>query len=204
MNISDLTRNIHVLALLSWPFLFRDPWNPLLCLIGHCRWLTPIEVMPQLVGFIADVTVICCAILIFFWLMLSMIFLFLQIHTNYMPCWLNFSLGKVDARITMLNWVDCRCQGEDGADHSNPGNLLSDGEWEITTQLDLLPAHALKLRQVSPGMVHREESLTLVCRPHEAKLEQVRNSSMFLHWHSRSFIDDLIEVCLFHATILLI
>nr|XP_018685630.1 PREDICTED: uncharacterized protein LOC103995761 isoform X2 [Musa acuminata subsp. malaccensis] len=68
-----------------------------------------------------------------------------------------------------------RCQGEDGADHSNPGKLLLDGEWEITTtQLDLLPAHALKLRQVSPGMVHREESLTLVCRPHEAKLEQLQ------------------------------
>nr|XP_018685629.1 PREDICTED: uncharacterized protein LOC103995761 isoform X1 [Musa acuminata subsp. malaccensis] len=82
-----------------------------------------------------------------------------------------------------------RCQGEDGADHSNPGKLLLDGEWEITTtQLDLLPAHALKLRQVSPGMVHREESLTLVCRPHEAKLEQVstvhhgtRNPCFFFH-----------------------
>ncbi|CAL9158277.1 unnamed protein product [Musa hybrid cultivar] len=42
-----------------------------------------------------------------------------------------------------------RCQVEDGADHSNAGKLLLDGEWEIsTTQLDLLPAHALKLRQV--------------------------------------------------------
>ncbi|URE28941.1 Heavy-metal-associated domain [Musa troglodytarum] len=75
------------------------------------------------------------------------------------------------------------CQGEDGADRSNPGSLLLDGEWEITrTQLALGPAHELKLRQASPGMVHTEESLTLGCRPDEAKVEQGNK------WLSKQFI----------------
>ncbi|URE28945.1 Heavy-metal-associated domain [Musa troglodytarum] len=79
------------------------------------------------------------------------------------------------------------CQGEDGADRSNPGSLLLDGEWEITrTQLALGPAHELKLRQASPGMVHTEESLTLGCRPDEAKVEQVRNSFYCSSWSQKS------------------